>query len=141
MHVTSLYECSRRYGANKKTRIPVGAVLEVGIGPKETALRRRRTFVVEKFDLGGGDMKVATINIRSFNIHTTETPCPDTGGDSGERADDKTTNTTGDTTITYTVYVQVFKAPAPEPLNDEAFKLVVAQPIDETPGRPLSPFT
>ena len=39
---------------NKKTRILVGAFLEVEIGPKATALGRRRTFVVAKLDLGGG---------------------------------------------------------------------------------------
>ena len=70
MHVNSLAECLRCYGANKKTRILVGTVLEVEIGPKETALGRRMTFFVAKFDLGEGDIKVATINIRSVNIHT-----------------------------------------------------------------------
>ena len=52
--VTSLAECLRRYGANKKTSILVGTVLEVEIGPKANALGRRRTFVVAKLDLGGG---------------------------------------------------------------------------------------
>ena len=46
VHVTSLAKCFRRYGANKKTRILVGTVLEVEIGPKTTALGRCRTFVV-----------------------------------------------------------------------------------------------
>ena len=45
MHVTSLADCSRRYGANKKTRILVGTVLEVEIGPKATALGRCRIFL------------------------------------------------------------------------------------------------
>ena len=70
VHVTSLAECLRRYGANKKTRILVGTVLEVEIGPKATALGRRRTFVVARFNLGRGAMKLATINIRIVNIHT-----------------------------------------------------------------------
>ena len=48
--------------------------------------------------------------------------------------------TTGDTTATYPVSIQNFEAPAPYPLNDEAFRLVVAQPMSETPGRPLSPL-
>ena len=61
----------------------VGTVLEVEIGPKATALGRRRTFVVARFDLGGGAMKVATINIRSFKLHTPEPTCPSTGGDVG----------------------------------------------------------
>ena len=43
------------------------------IGTKMTALGRRRTFVVAKFDLGEGNMKVVTINIRSFKLHTPET--------------------------------------------------------------------
>ena len=141
MHVASLTKCSRRYGANKKTRILVGTVLEVDIGPKATALGRRRNFVVTKFDLGGGDMKVATINIRTVKLHTPEPLRPDTGGDGGERADAVTITTTGDTTITYPVSAQVFEIPAPDPLNGEAFRVVVAQSMDETPVRTLSPLT
>ena len=83
MHVTSLAECSRRYGAKNKTRIIVGTVFEVEIGPKATELGRCRTFIVAKFYLGGGAMKVVTINIRSFNIHTLETTSPSTGADGG----------------------------------------------------------
>ena len=83
VHVTSLAEGSRRYRANKKTIILVDTVLEVEIGPKETALGRRRTFVVARFYLGGGAMKVDTINIRSVKLHTLEPPRPDTGGDGG----------------------------------------------------------
>ena len=70
VHVTSLAKCSRRYGANKKTRLLVGTVLEMKIGPKATALGRRRIFVFTRFYLGGGSMKVATINIRSVKLHT-----------------------------------------------------------------------
>ena len=108
MHITSLAECSRRYGANKKTRILVGTVLEVEIGPKATALGRRRTFFVAIFDLGGGAMKVATINIQSFKIHTPEPPRSYNGGDGGERAAAATMTTTGDKTVTDPVSVQVF---------------------------------
>ena len=50
-------------------------------------------------------------------------------------------NTTGDTNVTDPVSVQVFEAPAPYPLNEETFRLVVAHPMDETPGLPLSPLT
>ena len=50
--ITSLDECSRCCGANKKSIILVGTVLEVEIGPKATTSGRRRTFVVAKFDLG-----------------------------------------------------------------------------------------
>ena len=96
------------------------------IGPKATALGRRRTFVVARFNLGGGDMKVATINIRSVKLHTPEPLPPATNSDGGERAAAATTTTTGDTTITDPVSVQVFEAPSPDPLIDEAFRVVVA---------------
>ena len=125
VHVTSLAECSRRYEANKKTRILVGTVLEVEIGLKATVLGRCRTFVVAKFYLGGEDMKIATINIRSVNTHTPEPLIPDTDVCGGERAAAATTTTTGDTTITYPVFAQFFEAPAPDPLDDEAFRVVV----------------
>ena len=108
VHVTSLAELSRRYGANNKTRTLVGTVLEVKIGPKATALGRRSTFYVTRFDLGGGSMKVATINIRCVNLHTPEPPRPTNSGDGGERDDASTIITTGDTTITDPVSVQVF---------------------------------
>ena len=78
-------------------------------------------------------MKVATINIRSVKLHTLEPPCPSTGGGGGgERADAATATNTGDTTITYPVSVQVFEMPASDPLNDEAFRVVVAQPMAKT---------
>ena len=83
VHVTSLAKCLMRYRANKKIRILVGTVFEVEIGPKVTTLGRRRDFVVARFDLGGGAMKLATINIRSVKLHTTETTFPSTGGDGG----------------------------------------------------------
>ena len=133
-------KCSRRYKENKKAIIIVGTVLEVEVGPKATALGRRRAFVVEKLDLGGGYMKVATINIRSVKLHTPGPPRPDIGGDGGYRAAAVTTTNNGDTTVTYPVSVQVFKAPAPDSLNDEAFRVVVAQPMYKTPSRTLSPL-
>ena len=46
VNITSLAECSGRYGVNKKTIIIFGTVLEVEIGPKTTVLGRRRTFIV-----------------------------------------------------------------------------------------------
>ena len=110
------------------------------IGPEATTSGSHSDFVVVKFDPGGGDMKVATINTRSVNIHTTEPLIPDTDGDGGERADASTTSTTGDTTITYPVSIRVFEAPEPYPLKDEALRVVVAQPVSETTGWPLSPF-
>ena len=137
VYVTSLSDYSRRYGVNKKNIIIVGALLEVEIGPKTTAFGRRSNFVVVKIDLGGGAMKVATINISSVNIHTLEPLCTSTYGDGGERSDDVATTTTGDTTIIDIFSVKVFEAPAPDPLNDGAFRMVVAQPISKTPVRPL----
>ena len=125
---------------NNKTIILVGTVLKVEIGTKVTALGRRRTFVVTRFDLGGQDMKVDTINIRSVKIHTPEPLRPSIGDNDGERADTATTTTTGYTNSTDPVSVQVFEAPAPDPLNDEAFRVVVAQSIYETPGRPIYPL-
>ena len=64
-------------------------------------------------------MKVTTINIRSVKLHTPEPPRPSTGGNGGDRAAAADTDTNGDTTVTYPVSVQVFKAPAPDSLNDE----------------------
>ena len=86
-------------------------------------------------------MKVATINISSVNLHTLEPPSPATVGDGVERDASTTTTTTGDTTVTDPVTIQVFEAPAPDPLNNEAFRVVVAQPMAETPVRPISPLS
>ena len=69
------------------------------IGLKAITFGRRRTFFSRKFDLGGGDMKVANINISSGKIHTLEPLRTDTDGDGGERAAATSTTTTGDTTI------------------------------------------
>ena len=85
-------------------------------------------------------MKVATINIRSVKLHTPELPCPSTGVYVGERSSDATTTTTEDTTVTDPLSVQVFEAPAPDPFNDEAFRVVVSQTMDKTSGHPLSPL-
>ena len=98
--VTSLDECSRRYGLNNKTRIIVGTVLEVEIGPKVATSGRCRTFGVAKFDLGGGYMKATIINISSFKLQTMEPIRLANDGDGGGRAAATTTTTTADTTIT-----------------------------------------
>ena len=86
-------------------------------------------------------MKVATINIHSVDLYTPEPPRPSTGGDGGERDASATMPNNEDTTVIDSVSVQVFDAPAPDPLNDEAFIVLVAQPIAETPDLPLSPLT
>ena len=84
---------------------------------------------------------MATINISGFKIYTPEPHFPDTGGDCGYRASSATTYTTGDTIITDPVSAQVFKALAPDPLNYETFRVVVAQPMAKTPNKILSPLT
>ena len=75
------------------------------IGPKVTVLVRRRNFVVAKFELGGGDTKVFTINIRSVKLHAPEPLRPATDGYVGGRDSADSTTTTGYTTITDPVYV------------------------------------
>ena len=105
-----------------------------------TALGSCRTFVVAKFDCGGGDTKVTTINIRSVNLHTPESLRPATDGDGGYRDATNTTTTTGHTTIKDPVYVQVFEVSAPGYMNYEAFRVVVSQPTSKTPGWTLSPL-
>ena len=92
VHVTSLAECSRRYGSKKRTIILIGTVLEVEIGPKATVLGRHRTFVVARFDLGGGTRKLATINTWSVKIHTPEPHHTSNSGDGGD-GDAATTTT------------------------------------------------
>ena len=79
------------------------------IGSKETALVKLITFVVAKIHLCGGGMKVATINIRTVKIHTQEPFLTTTYGDGEERDTYAITNTTGDTTITDPVSVQVLR--------------------------------
>ena len=105
VHVTALLKCLGIYIANKKTVILVGTGLEVEVGPKATALGKRWTFDLEKFDLGGADMKVDTINIRSVKLHTSEPICTATGGDSKYRDNSSITTTNGDTTIIYPVSI------------------------------------
>ena len=86
-------------------------------------------------------MKVATINIRSVKLHPPEPTPPSTDGCGGERDASVTTTTTGDTTFTDPVSIKIFNAPAPYPLNDEAFRVVVSHPMAKMSGRPLSPLT
>ena len=74
-----------------------------------------------------------TINIRRVKIRTPEPISPTTEGEGGERGDYVTTTTTRYRTIIYLVSIRVFETPARDPLNDEAFRVVVAQPMAETP--------
>ena len=86
-------------------------------------------------------MKVDTINISSFKLHTPEPLCLDTYGFGRYRDASSATTNTGGTSITDPVYVQVFEASAPNPFNDKIFIVVIAQPMAKTPGLPLSPLT
>ena len=110
-------------------------------GRKATALSRRKTLVIARFNVSKGYMKVDTFNIRSVKIHTPGPPRPSTGGDGGERDTFVSTTTTGKRTVTDPVSFQFFEAKAPDPLNDEAFRVVLANPTAETPGQPLSSLT
>ena len=73
-HVTSLAECTRRFGRQNKTKIINGKVLS--IFTKKTATGRNSRYVRGQFDLGGGVLKVADINVRSIKLVevATETP-------------------------------------------------------------------
>ena len=71
-------------------------------------------------------MKLATIKIRSVNIHTPEPLCPATDIDGGGRSATATRTTNGDTTITGSVLIRFLKASALEPLNEEEFRVVVS---------------
>ena len=63
-HVTSLAECTRRYGRNNKSKMINGKVLS--LYNKKTATGRNSRHVRVLFDLGGGSTKVADLNIRSI---------------------------------------------------------------------------
>ena len=63
-HVTSLAECTRRYGRNNKSKMINGKVLS--LYNKKTATGRNSRHVRALFDLGGGSTKVADLNIRSI---------------------------------------------------------------------------
>ena len=52
-----------------------------------------------------------------------------------------TKTTTGDTTITDPVSVQVFGAPVPEHLDNEALRVVFAHTMAKNPGQSLYPLT
>ena len=85
-------------------------------------------------------MKLVIINIRSVKLHTPEPLYPDTDDDGVERAAGTTTNTTGDTTTIDPVSIRVFELPAPDTLNDEVLRVVVAHPMSNIPDRSLSPL-
>lgn len=80
-HVTSLSECARRYGANKSTKEVFGIVVE--IKTTKTATNRASTIVVADYDLGGGDIKRASVNIRSV-VSVPPEPSPPTPNEDPE---------------------------------------------------------
>ena len=63
-HVTSLAECTRRFGKRNKSKWINGTVLS--IYNKKTKTGRNSRHVRAKFDLGGGSYKIADVNIRSI---------------------------------------------------------------------------
>ncbi|KAI2492447.1 Transposase IS4 [Fragilaria crotonensis] len=66
MFVTSLAECSRRYGTNAKTKVVPGVVVAFG---QDSAPRpgrsRATTFIVADFFFGDNEVKRGKLNIRS----------------------------------------------------------------------------
>ena len=85
VHVTSLAECTRRFGRQNKTKMINGKVLS--IFTKKTATGRNSRYVRGQFDLGGGVLKVADINVRSIKLVevATETPEEPAGSSGNEQ--------------------------------------------------------
>ena len=74
IHVTSLAECTRRFGRENKTKMVHGKVLSVYT--KQTATGRNSRYVRGQFDLGGGSLKVMDINVRSIKAPPKEPEAP-----------------------------------------------------------------
>ena len=64
--VTSKAECCRRYGALWQTKVVKGIVESVSRELPRASAQKRETYVVARYDLGGGVTKVAKINLRSI---------------------------------------------------------------------------
>jgi hypothetical protein len=64
LHVTNNAECSRQYGAGKKTKLLSGTVVEAKEVQKE-GNSWVSWFITADYNLGGGDMKRAELNTRS----------------------------------------------------------------------------
>jgi hypothetical protein len=64
--VTSKAECCRRYGALWQTKVVKGIVESVLRELPRASAQKRETYVVARYDLGGGVTKVAKINLRSI---------------------------------------------------------------------------
>ena len=72
LHVTSLAECTRRYGANKASKMLKGVVVDTTT-TTSSKTNRTSTTVTADYNLGGGVIKRATINVRSLKGITTPT--------------------------------------------------------------------
>ena len=84
IHVTSQSECSRRFGSNAKVKLVTGTV--IGVVNKPTATGRSSWHVKGRFDIGGGTMKVATLNVRSVKMAPSESANDATEGtESGDQ--------------------------------------------------------
>ena len=75
VHVTSLAECTRRFGTQNKTKMVNGRVLSVFT--KKIATGRNSRCIRGRFDLGGGALKVADINVRSIKLVEVGTEIPE----------------------------------------------------------------
>jgi hypothetical protein len=64
-HVTSILECSRRFGANKAIKMVEGIIVEV-IPTTNSTSNRTTTAVVADYQHGGGATKRASLHIRSI---------------------------------------------------------------------------
>jgi Transposase IS4 len=67
IHVTSEIECHRRYGAQKKTKMLIGTVVEVKTvrDPKKS---RTTTTIVADYELGGGTTRRKELNLVSVKV-------------------------------------------------------------------------
>ncbi|KAI2494204.1 Transposase IS4 [Fragilaria crotonensis] len=63
MFVTSLAECSRRYGTNAKTKVVPGLVVSFGQDRAPPGRSRATTFIVADFFFGDNEVKRGKLNI------------------------------------------------------------------------------
>ena len=63
-HVTSNAECARRYGSHKNSKMVSGRV--IASLNKPTDKGRKSWYFQARYNLGGGTMKIAELNVRSI---------------------------------------------------------------------------
>jgi hypothetical protein len=73
LHVTNNAECKRRYGAGKATKLLEGTVVSAREVQK-AGNSRSSWFIMADYDLGGGDLKMTELNIRSVKSGLIELP-------------------------------------------------------------------